>query len=75
MENPTLTLTLHLDTLEMDIDAPEISLDFALSMIERAKRILDHQERVVVAQQMAQGVRAAQSNEERTRKVISNLKM
>lgn len=75
MENPKVVLTFHTDTYELDIDAPELSLDFVLSIIERAKRMLDHQERIVVAQQMGAVAAQARDNEARTKRVISNLKM
>ena len=51
MENPTLLLTFHLDTLELDIDAPAISIDFALSLLDRAKRLLEAKEKFMMAQQ------------------------
>lgn len=56
MENPKLTLTFHLDTLELDIDAPELSMDFCLSMLDRAVRMLERQEKLDIATQMRQGV-------------------
>lgn len=52
MENPTLLLTFHLDTLELDIHAPEISIDFALSLLDRAKRLLEVKEKMTLAQQL-----------------------
>ena len=52
MENPTLVLTFHLDTLELDIDAPALSPDFAISLLERAKRLLEAREKMTMAQQL-----------------------
>jgi hypothetical protein len=52
MENPTLLLTFHLDTLELDIDAPKISIDFAISLLDRAKRLLEMKEKLEMAQQL-----------------------
>lgn len=46
MENPVLTLTFHLDTMEMDVDAPTLSIEFAISMLDRAKRLLEAKEKV-----------------------------
>lgn len=56
MENPKLVLIFHLDTLELDIDAPELSMDFCLSMLDRAVRMLERQEKLDIATQMRQGV-------------------
>jgi hypothetical protein len=52
LENPTLLLTFHLDTLELDIDAPTLSPDFAISLLERAKRLLEAREKMTMAQQL-----------------------
>lgn len=52
MENPVLTLTFHLDTMELDVDGPTLSLDFAISLLDRAKRLLENQEKIVIAQQL-----------------------
>lgn len=54
MENPTLLLTFHLDTLELDIDAPDISIEFALSLLGWAGRLLETKQKL----QMAQHLRA-----------------
>jgi len=75
MENPTVLLTFHLDTYELDIDAPELTLDFVMSLIERAKRMLENQEKVVVAHQISQGVRAAAMNQQRTESLLSKIKL
>ena len=75
MDNPTVMLTLHMDTLELDIDAPELSLDVVISLIERAKRMLENQEKIVVAHQISAGVRAMAENAQRTHQVMSKIKM
>jgi hypothetical protein len=75
MDNPTVMLTLHMDTLELDIDAPELSLDVVISLIERAKRMLENQEKIVVAHQISAGVRAMDENAQRTHQVMSKIKM
>jgi hypothetical protein len=71
MENPTLLLTFHLDTLELDIDAPALSIDFALSLLDRAKRLLENQEKIVLTQQL----RAMAGNESRTSEVLNRIKL
>jgi hypothetical protein len=71
MENPTLALTFHLDTMELDIDCPQMSLDFAMSLLYRAQRILEAQEKIMIAQQ----VRAVAVNELRTNNVLRNVKL
>jgi len=71
MENPTLTLTFHLDTFELDIDAPSLSLDFALSLLDRARRLLEAQEKLVIAR----GVREAVENETRANRIVRNVKL
>jgi hypothetical protein len=71
MENPTLLLTFHLDTLELDIDAPALSIDFAVSLLDRAKHLLENQEKIVIAQQL----RALAGNESRTNEVLNRIKL
>ena len=71
MENPTLMLTFHLDTLELDIASPTLTLDFAISLLDRAKRMLEVQEKLLIAQQ----VRAQAENQERTHRVLRSVKL
>jgi hypothetical protein len=71
----TMLLTFHPDTLELNIDAPNMSLDFGISMLERAKRLLEHQERAIVATQISQGVREEELNRDRAKKVLSRIKL
>ena len=75
MDNPTVMLTLHMDTLELDFDGPELSLDVVISLIERAKRMLENQEKIVVAHQISAGVRVMAENAQRTHQVMSKIKM
>ena len=75
MENPTVMLTLHMDTLELDIDAAELSLDVVISLIERAKRMLENQEKIFMAHQISAGVRVMAENAQRTHQVMSKIKM
>ncbi len=55
MENPTLLLTFHLDTLELDIEAPTLPPDFAISLLDRAKRLLEVREKMQMAQLLRGG--------------------
>lgn len=71
MEDPTLILTFHLETLELDIDAPALSLDFAISLLDRAKHLLENQEKIIIAQQL----RAIAGNESRTSEVLNRIKL
>jgi hypothetical protein len=71
----TMLLTFHPDTLELDIDAPNMSLDFGISMLERAKRLLEHQEKITVVQQAAAIARADAANQDRTKEVLSRIKL
>lgn len=75
MENPTVILTLHMDTLELDVDAPELALDVVISLIDRAKRALENQEKIFIAHQISSGVRALAENQNRTEKVLSRIKL
>jgi hypothetical protein len=76
MDNTTtLTLIFHRDTLEVEINAPEMPLDFGISLLERAKRVLEAQEKLVIAQQMGAVAAQVRDNADRTKRVISNLKM
>lgn len=71
MENKTILIIFHPDTLELEIEAPELPMDFAMSMLERAKRALENQEKIALAQLM----RHSAAEQERTEKVISRIKM
>lgn len=71
MENPTLTITFNLETLELEINAPELPSDFAISLLDRAKKLIENQEKIV----MAQAIRAAAGNESRTNEVLKRVKL
>lgn len=71
MENPVLTLTFHLDTLELDVDAPTLSLDFAISLLMRAQRLLENQEKMLIAQQ----VRAVAVNQALAGEMFKSIKL
>jgi transposase-like protein len=79
MENPTVLITFHPDTLELDVDAPALSLDTVISFLQRALRQCENAEKIVVAQQVTAAVRDVNANaaynEMRTKKVLSNIKM
>jgi hypothetical protein len=79
MENPTILITFHPDTLELDIDAPELALDIVISFLQRAMRQCENAEKIVVAQQVSAAVRDAQigaaMNEQRTKSVLSKIKL
>lgn len=75
MENPTVILTLDMDTLELDINASTLTLDVAISLIDRAKRALENQEKIVIAQQISANVRAIAQNQNRTENVLSRIKL
>lgn len=75
MENSTILITFHPDTLEMDISAPELALDIVISFLQRALRQCENSEKVVVAQQVSAAVRNVAENAERTSRVMSRIKM
>jgi hypothetical protein len=79
MENITIVLTYHPDTLELDVDAPTLALDVVISFLQRAMRQCENAEKIVVAQQVTAAVRDVNANaafnEMRTKKVLSNIKM
>lgn len=79
MENTTIQITFHPDTMELDVDAPELALDVVISFLQRALRQCENAEKIVVAQQVSAAVRDAalnaSVNEQRTRSVLSKLKM
>ena len=74
-EGKSILLTFNPDTLELDVDAPELGLDVVISFLQRALRQCENAEKVLVAQQVSTAVRDAAHNEQRTRSVLSNLKM
>ena len=79
MENTTIQITFHPDTMEMDVDAPELRLDVVISFLQRALRQCENAEKIMVAQQVTAAVRdlnnSAIVNEQRTRSVLTKLKM
>jgi hypothetical protein len=75
MEPKTILITFNPQTLEMNIDAPELTLDVVISFIQRALRQCENSEKVLVAQQVSQAVRQGVNDAQRTRSVLSNLKM
>jgi hypothetical protein len=75
MENPTVLITFHPDTLELDVDAPALALDVVISFLQRAMRQCENAEKIVVAQQVSAAVRDVAFNEMQTKKVLSNIKM
>lgn len=79
MDNPTIIITFHRDTLEVDVDAPELALDVVINFLQRAMRQCENAEKIVVAQQVNAAVRASAENammdQERTRKVLSRIKL
>jgi hypothetical protein len=70
-----IIISFNSDTLEMNIDAPELTLDVVISFIQRALRQCENSEKVLVAQQVSQAVRQGVNDAQRTRSVLSNLKM
>jgi hypothetical protein len=71
-----IELVQHLDgNYDLDINAPEINIEYALSIIERAKRLLENHLELLLAQQKIAQARGDIHNEARTRKILSNLKM
>ncbi len=75
MENPKVVLTFRLDSYDLDIDAPELTLDFVISLIDRAKRMLEEQQKIVTAHQISAGVRQLAADAQRTEKVLSRVKL
>lgn len=79
MEAKTILISLNPETMELDIEAPELTLGVAISLVQRAMRQLENMEKVEVAKQVSAAVREIASNDvlnkERTRRVLSNLKM
>lgn len=76
MNNPVVTVTLRLDKdYELDIAAPELSLDFVLSLLDRAKRILEVHEKLAVANQIQANIRAVDGDRERTMQVMKRVKL
>lgn len=79
MENTTIQITFHPDTMELDVDAPELALDVVISFLQRALRQCENAEKIMVAQQVTAAVRdlnnSAIVNEQRTRSVLTKLKM
>lgn len=75
MSTVTVTLTLNTDTYELDIQGDAIPLDFALSIIKRACRRLEQQEKIIIVQQMGQAQAQAVSDHHRTEGVMRKIKL
>ncbi len=75
MENSTIIITYHKDTLEMDVDAPELALDIVISFLQRALRQCENSEKIVVAQQVNAAIRGDAMNQMRTKEVLSRIKL
>ena len=79
MENVTVILTYHPDTLELDLDAPTLPLDVVISFLQRALRQCENAEKIVVAQQVSAAVAQARvsaaMDAARTKDVLSKFKM
>lgn len=74
MENPAIIITLNLENLELSVDAPTLTLDVVISILQRAMRQCENAEKVVVAQQVSAAVRGDQLNEHRTKSVLSRIR-
>jgi transposase-like protein len=75
LENIVITVTFDPETMDMNVDAPTLALDVVISFLQRALRQCENAEKVVVAQQVSAAVREVATNENRTKKILSNLKM
>lgn len=75
MKDATVLLTLNRENLELDILAPDLSLDVVISLMERARRALENQEKILVAHQVSQSVREAAANQQHAERVLSRVKL
>lgn len=55
-----VVLKFNTETFELDVDAPDLQLEFVLSLVDRARRMLEEQQKIVTAQAVSQAVRMAQ---------------
>ena len=70
-----MVIVFNRESLEISIDAPDMSLDFGLSLLERAKRILEAQEKIVLTQKAIAVSRADAQNELRSKAVLDRIKL
>jgi hypothetical protein len=70
-----MVIVFNRESLEISIDAPDMSLDFGLSLLERAKRILEAQEKIVLTQKAIAVSRAEAQNELRSKAVLDRIKL
>jgi hypothetical protein len=75
VNNPTMIITFDRESLEISIDAPEISLDFGISLLDRAKRVLEAQEKIVLMQKAAAQSRIDAMNEAKTGRILDRVKL
>jgi exonuclease VII small subunit len=71
----TVELVFHTDTFELDINAMDLNLDFAMSLLERGLRLLRFQEKILIAQQASAAVRQVAIDQERTKRVLDRVKL
>jgi hypothetical protein len=70
-----MVIVFNRESLEISIDAPDMSLDFGLSLLERAKRVLEAQEKIVLTQKAIAVSRAEAQNELRSKAVLDRIKL
>jgi hypothetical protein len=70
-----MIITFDRESLEISIDAPEISLDFGISLLDRAKRVLEAQEKIVLMQKAAAQSRIDAMNEAKTGRILDRVKL
>lgn len=71
MDKYKLLLVFNPDTMDLEINAPEMPSDFAISLLDRAKKMIENQEKLVMAQQ----IRSMAESDERTNRVLQKVKL
>jgi hypothetical protein len=75
MDNPTVILTFNKETFLVNLDAPDLPLDFVMSILKDALRQCENLEKITIAQQVGTAARAAVVNQERTSRVLDRIKL
>lgn len=68
-----LTLEFNPETYELHINAPDLELDFVLSLIDRAQRELEEQVRIRTARTISMYVRTDINQVKRTEEVLNRV--
>ncbi len=75
MDNPKIVLNFDLATYLVSVEAPDLPIDFVMSMLKDALRQCENTEKIMVASQVGMAAAKARADEARTGQVLRNVKL